>query len=171
MQLYGENILTLILWLYIWVYTLLEHLSSPSVFLVESWVANLFSFMCFPIMCLYVYSSLLWCPLWFPLKNDVRVIFTFSCLLEGSCLIVYSDVQHFDLSIVYVLCSVLWCPLRFPHNTTFDSSLPPVDCRRTRVLLCFCVGFHISVIGIRGGPCDIYHIPSENVPLKSEIFT
>jgi hypothetical protein len=33
------------------------------------------------------------------------------------------------------------------------------------------VGLHISVIGIRGGPCDIYHIPSENVPLKSEIFT
>jgi hypothetical protein len=29
----------------------------------------------------------------------------------------------------------------------------------------------LSVIGIRGGPCTIYHIPSENVPLKLEIFT
>jgi hypothetical protein len=29
----------------------------------------------------------------------------------------------------------------------------------------------LSVIGVRGGPCTIYRIPSENVPLKSEIFT
>jgi hypothetical protein len=38
-------------------------------------------------MCPYVLSSLLWCPLRFPHKNDVRFVFTFSCLLEGWCLI------------------------------------------------------------------------------------
>ena len=32
------------------------------------------------IMCIYVHSSLLWCPLRFPHKNDVRFVFTSSCL-------------------------------------------------------------------------------------------
>ena len=40
-----------------------------------------------PIMGLYVMSSWLWCPLWIPNKNDVRLVFTSSCLKENSCLI------------------------------------------------------------------------------------
>ena len=50
-------------------------------------VAHLFTFLCYPIMCLYVLTSVLLCPLCFPHKNDVRVVFTSSCLSEGSCLI------------------------------------------------------------------------------------
>ena len=59
---------------------------------------------------------------------------------------------------IYVLCSLLWCPLRFPHKKVFDSSLPPVVCRRahvlfrlfvfvcvwwcrTHIVLCFCFVF------------------------------
>ena len=43
----------------------------------------------------------------------------------------------------YVLISVLWCPSRFPYcdarhdfdmNTRFDSSLPPLVCRRVHVI-------------------------------------
>jgi hypothetical protein len=35
----------------------------------------------------YVLSSVLWCPLQFPHKNEVRFVFTSSCLKEGSFLI------------------------------------------------------------------------------------
>jgi hypothetical protein len=43
-------------------------------------VAHRFSFLCCPIMCRYVLSSVLWCPLRIPHKNDVRFVFTYSCL-------------------------------------------------------------------------------------------
>ena len=46
-------------------------------------VAHLFSVLCSPIMYLYVLGSVLW----FSHANDVRFVFTFSCLYEGSCLI------------------------------------------------------------------------------------
>ena len=39
-----------------------------------------FSFLCFPIMCRYLLSSKLWCPLQFPHKNVVQLVFTSSCL-------------------------------------------------------------------------------------------
>jgi hypothetical protein len=53
---------------------------SPSpVFLVAS-VFRCYSFLCCPIMCLYVLGSVLWCPLQFPLENDVRFVVTSSCL-------------------------------------------------------------------------------------------
>ena len=35
----------------------------------------------------YVLSSMLWCPLRFQHKNNVRFVFSSSCLKEGSCLI------------------------------------------------------------------------------------
>ena len=54
-------------------------------------VPHLFSLVCCPIICLYVVSSVLWCPLRFPQnntkKNNVRFVFTPSCLYEGTCLI------------------------------------------------------------------------------------
>jgi hypothetical protein len=34
---------------------------------------SFFSFLCCPIMCLYVLSYALWCPLRFPYKNDVQL--------------------------------------------------------------------------------------------------
>ena len=48
---------------------------------------HLFIFLCSPIMCLYVLSSMLWCPLWFPYCNDVQFVFTLSCLWEDACLV------------------------------------------------------------------------------------
>jgi hypothetical protein len=50
-------------------------------------VVQVFRFLCCSVMCLYVYRSVLWCPLRFPHKNDVQFIFTSSCLLEDSCCI------------------------------------------------------------------------------------
>ena len=50
-------------------------------------------------MCLYVLSSVLWCPLRFPHGNNVRFVFTSSCLLEGSflvcvvCLLAYGGIN------------------------------------------------------------------------------
>jgi hypothetical protein len=47
------------------------------------------------------------------------------------------------------LSSVLWCPLRFTQkNPMFDSCLPPVVCRSTHVLLCFCVCLRTVVSNI-----------------------
>ena len=50
-----------------------------------------FSYLCCPIVCLYVLRSVLWCPLRFPHNNDVLFVFTPSCLYE-------------DLSLIYVIC-------------------------------------------------------------------
>jgi hypothetical protein len=43
-------------------------------------VIPLFSFLCCAIICLYLPSSVLWCPLRFRHKNDARFVFTSSCL-------------------------------------------------------------------------------------------
>ena len=48
--------------------TIREHLISSPVFLVLVHVANFFSFLCCPIMCHYVLSSVLWCPIRCPHK-------------------------------------------------------------------------------------------------------
>jgi len=56
-----------------------------------------------------------------PVFGGVRVAHRFSFLCWHSmCL--------------YILSSVLRCPLRFPHKTVFGLSIPPVVCRRARVL-------------------------------------
>jgi hypothetical protein len=67
-----------------------------------------------PIMCLYVLSSVLWCPLRFPHKTDVRFVLAgvFMPYLCFFCLLVYSGVQHilccgfFCLRIVYPMLPV-----------------------------------------------------------------
>jgi hypothetical protein len=56
----------------------------------------LLSFLCCPIMCLYVLSSVLWCPLRFLHRNDVLFVFTSSGFLW---------IVHFWLP--------LWCSLTF----------------------------------------------------------
>ena len=50
-------------------------------------IFHLFMFLCCPIMYLYVLSFVLWCPIRFPHKNDVRFVCTSSCLHDVSCLI------------------------------------------------------------------------------------
>jgi hypothetical protein len=67
----------------------------------EVYVTNRFSFLFCPIMCFYVLSSVLWCPLRFPHKNDVRFVFTSSCV----CLrIVVSNT--FFVVFFFVLCTL-----------------------------------------------------------------
>jgi len=79
--------------------TLHEYLSSPPVFGGVR-VAHLFSFfLCCPIMCVYVLSCVLWCPLQFPHKNDVWIFFTSSGLYGG-----------FVLFTLFLFVCVLWCP-------------------------------------------------------------
>ena len=111
--------------------TLCEHLSSLLLFL---WGSMVLIFLV-SVLSYYVslrLTSVLWCPLRCPHKNDVRLVFTSSCLLKGSCLIyvicvclcivVYKTycVVFFVLFVLCTLCcQFLWivhfcyCPLRY----------------------------------------------------------
>ena len=73
--------------------TLREHMSSPPFFLVGSMLL-IFLVLCCSIMCLYVLSSVLWCPLRFPHENDVRFVFTSWRMSYYLCLLTYTGVQH-----------------------------------------------------------------------------
>ena len=59
-----------------------------------------------PIMCIYVLNTVLLCPLQFPHKNDVRFVFTSSCLQEGLC--------H-----IYVFCVCLRIVVSNTHSGVF----------------------------------------------------
>ena len=52
--------------------------------------------LCCHSMWLYILSSVLWCPLRFPHKNDARYVLTSSCLsyLPYLCFLVHNVVQH-----------------------------------------------------------------------------
>jgi hypothetical protein len=65
----------------------LHWLDKMYLFVCLCCVAHRFSYLCCPIMCLYVLSSVLCYPLWFLHKNDVRFVFTSSCVYDSSCLI------------------------------------------------------------------------------------
>ena len=65
------------------------------------------SFLCCPIMSLYVPSSVLWCPLWFPYKKPCSIRLYLQLFVGGLmsylrylCLLAHSGVQ-------YILCYVL----------------------------------------------------------------
>jgi hypothetical protein len=78
----------------------------------------LFSFLCCHIMCLYVLSSVVWCPLRFPHKNYVRYLQLFMgclvcvwlCVVVSEtcclCLIVCGGVRD----MLFVFDCVWWCP-------------------------------------------------------------
>ena len=72
-------------------------------------VAHFVSFLCCPIMCLYVLTSVLWCPLRFPYKNDVLFVFTSSCLIYVICACLHIVVCFFVL-FVFVLCPMSCVP-------------------------------------------------------------
>ena len=83
----------------------------------------LFMFVYCPILCLYVPSSVLWCPLRFTHSNDVWFVFTSTWLQDGSCLIyvicVCSSVVVsntycvvFFVLFIFVLCT-LCCQFHF----------------------------------------------------------
>ena len=119
----------------------------------------LFRFLCWSIMCLYVLSSVLWCPLRFPYKNDVRFVFTSSCLyvicvclhrvVSNTCCVVFL----FCLSSSYVPYVASFSGLSifdYPFGLTFNwkmgtlfyfISIPTVSFEcflgGSRILLCF----------------------------------
>ena len=134
-------------WLYMWVtrrvsykkqelLTLREHMSSPSFFFCGG-VCVLLYVLCCPDMCHYILSSVLWSPLRFPYKNDVRFVFTPSWLYEGLCLIyiicvcfAHSGIKHIlccaFVVFFFVLCTlccqfhwIVHCWLSLPYSLTF----------------------------------------------------
>ena len=62
------------------------------------------SFLCWPIMCLYALSSVLWCSLRFSHKHDIRFIFIFSYLHEGTWLIYVICVRLRIVVLLFSLC-------------------------------------------------------------------
>jgi len=120
-----------------------DHLSSPRVFLVGSMLLIVLVILCFPILYLCVLSFVLWCPLRFPHKNNVRFVLNLQLFvgvlmsyLHYLCLFVYRSVQHIlrcvfvFLRLVYLMLSVaLDCPFltspsvfsNFYLNLTFCS--------------------------------------------------
>ena len=77
-------------------------------FLVGSMLLIVLVFVCCPIMCLYVLSSVLWFPLRFQHENDVRYHFTSSCLYDDSCLI-YVICVCLCKVVSNTYCVVLFC--------------------------------------------------------------
>jgi hypothetical protein len=82
-----------------------EHLSSPPDFWLGPCCSSFYGFfLCCPIKCLDVLSSVLWCPLRFPHKPRLNLQLFVGCLvsyLRYFCLFTYSGVQH-------ILCCVLF---------------------------------------------------------------
>ena len=70
-------------------------------------------FLCCPIMCLYLLSSVLWCPLRFPHKNHVRFVLSPVVLRRGIsylrylCLYAFSGVQHILCCIFIVFLGLM----------------------------------------------------------------
>ena len=114
--------------------TFLKLLTSPPV-LVGPVLFILFSFLSCPIVCLYVLSSVLWCPLRYPHKNYVRFVFTSSCLIHVICVCLcivvsntYCVVSLLCLSFAFCAqcCQFLWIvnsrlPLRYSLTFIFNS--------------------------------------------------
>ena len=95
--------------------------------------AHLFSALCCPIICLYVLSSVLWCPLRFLHKNYLWFVFTSSCLWDGS-------------SPIYVICAclrrVVCCFLFFFKNPAVSEANMVDTCKH------FEIGSHLPVFVI-----------------------
>jgi hypothetical protein len=110
-------------------------LSKPRFWHVE-FVLLFFLVLCCAIMFLYVLSSMLWCPLRFPHKNDLRFVFTSSCLCEPSCLIyVICVCLRIVVSNIYcVVCLLCFSSSCAPYVASF-SVLSIFDCP---VYLLFC---------------------------------
>jgi hypothetical protein len=103
-----------------------KNVNSTTMHMIMVTIAHLFNF----VWCLYVLSSVLWCPLRFLHENDVRFVFASSCLWEDACLIcvvcvglhiMVSNTYCVVLSF-YVLCTIccqflwivlFWLPLRY----------------------------------------------------------
>jgi len=80
-----------------------------------------------PIVCLYVLSFVLWCPLRFQHKTNARFIITLSCLsyLRHLCVFAYIGVQHFILSYGLTCCDCHICYDLRTKYTMFVLLPPP----------------------------------------------
>jgi len=86
-------------------------------------VADLFSFLCCPIMCLCVLCSVLICPLRFPHKNDVQFVFTSSCLIYVIC-VCLGIVASNTYCVVFLFCF----SSSFVHYVSSFSGVSIIDC-------------------------------------------
>jgi hypothetical protein len=77
------------------VFTLRDHLSLLPVFEWDPSSSSLYFFFCCSIMCRYVLSCVVCCPLRFPHEHEVPFVLIASCLYDRSCLI-------------YIICLCLW---------------------------------------------------------------
>ena len=92
--------------------------------LVGSELLTLYFFVCCPIMCLYVLSSLLWCPLRFPHKTMfdpylppfvcrwIHVLFT---LYVFTCVLWYPTYIVLCFLFVFLLCAICCRFIRIVH--------------------------------------------------------
>jgi len=103
-------------------------------------------------MCLYVTSSVLWCPLRFPHKNDVRFVFTpqlfevgLMSYLRYLCLFAYSGVQHIFWCVfvlfVFVLCTLMLpvsldCPFLIAPSVFSNVYLQRIHAINSRMRRC-----------------------------------
>ena len=79
------------------------------------------------VLCYVPLSFVLCCPLRFPHKNDVRFVFTSSCLQEGSC-VVYGMCVCLRIMVSNTYCVVfLFCfsSSCVPYVDSFSSSCVP----------------------------------------------
>ena len=77
--------------------------------------------MCCAIMCLYFLSSVLWPPLRFPHRKDVRFVFASYCLQEASCLSYLCMIAHNGVEYICYCAFVVLCTLccQFPWIAHF----------------------------------------------------
>jgi hypothetical protein len=118
-----------------------------------------------------ILSSVLWCSLRFPHKNEILFIFTSSCLqYEGSCLINVISV----CSVPLYLQLFVWGLMSYLHYLClFGSSLPPVVySMRAHVLLTLFlfVRFLFTSSCLYEDSCLIYIICVCSVPLYLQLF-
>ena len=93
-------------------------------------VAHRFSFLCCPIMFLYVLSSVLCCSIMCLYVLSSVLCCSIMCLYVPSsvlccpimCRYVLSSVLCCSIMCLYVLSSVAWCSSRFPHKTMYSCS-------------------------------------------------
>ena len=82
-------------------------------------VAHLFSCLCCPVVCVYVLSSVLWCPLRFPHKTMFGstlppvVCRRAHVLLWFVCMFAYIDVQHFAVAHLFSFLCFVFCFIVF----------------------------------------------------------
>ena len=95
-------------------------------------------FLCCPSMCFYVLSSAM--SITISTKNDVRFVFTSSCLYDVSCLISY--LSFVCVCLTHIVLFLCFCFLRIVHHVLLTLpehlSSPPVFSLTRSLALCVC---------------------------------